>query len=339
MGSTENFPENMTLQMKAVLFDAFGGPEVLYLGETEQPRPGPGELLVRVRATALNRADTLQRRGLYPPPPGESSILGLEMAGEVAETGPGVQKWKVGDAVCSLLGGGGYAEYAVIPENMALPVLPGWSWAQAASVPEAFLTAWQSLQWISALKSGERVLVHAGGSGVGTAAVQLARALGAEPWVTASASKHDLCRQLGAAGCIDYRTEDFSALLDASRPGGGVDVLLDCIGAPYLHQNLQVLRTDGRMVLLAMMGGAVAESLDLRLVLGKRLNLHGSTLRNRDRAYKERLVQDLYTFAWPRFAEGTLHPVLDCTFPLEEVAQAHRYMEENRNTGKIALLL
>jgi putative PIG3 family NAD(P)H quinone oxidoreductase len=261
------------------------------------------------------------------------------MAGEVAETGPGVQKWKVGDAVCSLLGGGGYAEYAVIPENMALPVLPGWSWAQAASVPEAFLTAWQSLHWIGALKSGERVLIHAGASGVGTAAIQLAKALGAEPWVTASASKHDLCRQLGAAGCIDYRTEDFSALLDAARPHGGVDVLIDCIGAPYLHKNLQVLRSDGRMILLAMMGGAVAESLDLRLVLGKRLNLHGSTLRNRDRAYKERLVQDLYTFAWPRFAEGTLHPVLDCTFPLEEVAQAHRYMEENRNTGKIALLL
>ena len=325
--------------MKAVLFDSFGGPEVLYLGETEQPRPGPGEVLVRVHATALNRADTLQRKGLYPPPPGESSILGLEMAGEVVETGPGAEKWKAGDAVCGLLGGGGYAEYAVIHEDMALPVLPGWSWAQAAAVPEAFLTAWQSLQWIGALKREERVLIHAGASGVGSAAIQLARALGAEPWVTASASKHGFCRQLGAVGCVDYQTEDFSALLDASLPRGGVDVLLDCIGAPYLHKNLQVLRTDGRMVLLAMMGGALAESLDLRLVLGKRLNLHGSTLRNRSREYKVRLTRDLHAFAWPRFAEGTLHPVLDVAFPIEEAAQAHQYMEENRNTGKIALLV
>lgn len=323
--------------MQAIQLTTFGGPEQLFLGSFPTPKPSEQEVLVRVEATALNRADTLQRQGKYPPPPGESPILGLEMAGTVAEVGKGVTKWQPGDRVCGLLGGGGYAEYAVVHEDMALPIPGGMDAEQAAAIPEVFLTAFQALQWLARLQAGETVLIHAGGSGVGTAAIQLARVMGARSMVTASASKHAICLELGAEKAIDYREEDFEAAVLAYTQQQGADVALDFIGAPYFQQNINVLRTDGRLILLALMGGVKTEQLNISSVLRKRLQITGSTLRARTLEYKIALAQDLFRFAWPLFEEGTLKPIVDSVFDWKDVAEAHRYMEANRNVGKIVL--
>jgi tumor protein p53-inducible protein 3 len=326
--------------MKAILFDRPGDPDVLYMGNRPDPLPGTGELLVRVYATALNRADLLQRKGHYPPPPGESDILGLEIAGEVISTGPGAGDWKPGDRVCGLVGGGGYASLALLPGSQAFPVPEGWSWEMAAAVPEGFLTAWQSLVWLGRLSAGERVLIHAGASGVGTAAIQLARELGAgEILVTASASKHPLCLELGASRAIDYRSVDFSeAISGTTTAQQGVDLIVDCIGGPYFTKNLQILNRDGRLVMLAMMGGANVKEMDLMPLLRNRLQVIGTTLRNRTQDYKARLVQELRQFAWPLFAQERLRPVIDRVFPIEAVVDAHQYMESNKNQGKIILV-
>jgi len=305
--------------------------------EVDTPGPGPEEVLVRVHATALNRADLLQRKGKYPPPPGVTDILGLEMAGEVVEAGERVRAAKAGDRVCALLPGGGYAEYATVREEMLLPVPEKMSLPQAAAIPEAFLTAFQALQWLARLGRGERTLIHAGASGVGTAAIQLARWAGAEPLVTASAPKHGLCLQLGAALAIDYQTEDFAEAVAAFTGEEGVDVVLDFIGAPYWERNLRCLRTDGRLVLLAYMGGRKADGLDLSLLLRQRLHLMGSTLRARSPAYKSELTQAFRNWAWRGFESGQLHPVVDSVFEWEKAAEAHAYMEANKNQGKIVL--
>ncbi len=323
--------------MKAILFDNPGGPEVLYAGNFPDPLPKDNELLVQVRSAALNRADLMQRRGHYPPPPGESPILGLEIAGEVLEAGPDAGPWKPGDRVCGLVGGGGYAQFAVLPASMALPVPKGWSWEMAAAVPEAFMTAWQSLSWLCHLSPGEKVLIHAGASGVGTAAIQLAREIGASDiFVTASAGKHALCAQLGASFAIDYKSEDFLEVMGEICPEG-VDVIVDCIGGPYFQKNLHTLRLDGRLVMLAMMGGTIVENMDLMPFLRKRIQVMGSTLRNRSQDYKSRLAKDLFDFAWPLFEKGRLKPIVDRVFPAEEVIEAHQYMENNQNQGKIVL--
>lgn len=323
--------------MKAIQIRSFGGPEEMALGEWPLPAPRNQEILVKVAATALNRADLLQRQGKYPPPPGESPILGLEMAGTIVSIGSHVTDWKVGDRVCGLLSGGGYAEYAVLHEKMAMPVAENWSWEEAAAVPEVFLTAYQALRWLANIEEEERILIHAGGSGVGTAAIQLARELGASVLVTASAGKHDLCRELGAVHTIDYRTTDFKqAVLDYTGDHG-VDVVVDVIGAPYFQRNLDVLRIDGRLVMLALMGGMQAENLNLGSVLRKRLHILGSTLRNRSLDYKIALTQELRLFAFPRFRKGSLRPIVDKVFSWKDVAEAHRYMEANRNQGKIVL--
>jgi putative PIG3 family NAD(P)H quinone oxidoreductase len=323
--------------MKAIQVKASGGPEQLYLGEYETPAPAENEILVKVEATALNRADTLQRMGKYPPPEGDSPIMGLEMAGEVVAVGDAVIHWKVGDKVCGLLGGGGYAEYAVIPERLALPWPEGLDAVQAAAIPEVFLTAFQALRWLAQLHEGERVLIHAGASGVGTAAIQLAKVMGAHPVVTASAGKHALCTELGAELAIDYKAEDFAERLKAYTEGEGVNVVIDFIGAPYLQQNLEVMGLEGRMVLLAFLGGVKADHLNIAPVLRKRLQIIGSTLRARDLEYKIRLSSDLQLFAWPLFANGQLRPVIDKVFDWSEVAEAHRYMESNQSKGKIVL--
>ncbi len=301
------------------------------------PAPGPREVLVRVQATALNRADLLQRQGKYPPPPGVTDILGLEMAGEVVEAGEQVRACRVGDRVCALLPGGGYAEYATVHEDMLLPVPEGMSLAEAAAIPEAFLTAFQALQWLGRLASGERVLIHAGASGVGTAAIQLARWAGAEPLITASAPKHEGCLELGAALAIDYRTENFCEAVLAYTQGEGVEMVLDFIGAPYWTDNLNCLRTDGRLVLLAFMGGRKAEGLDLGLLLRKRLHLMGSTLRARSPDYKIELTRAFRAWAWKGFGSGQLRPVVDSILEWEKAAEAHAYMEANKNQGKIVL--
>ena len=255
--------------MKAVIIKEFGGPEQLAIGSWPTPEAGPHDLLVRVHASALNRADTLQRQGKYPPPPGASPILGLEMAGEVVQVGSEVKRYKVGDRVCGLLGGGGYAEYVVIHEEIALPIPAGMDYQQAAAIPEVFLTAFQAIQWIGKLQAGERVLVHAAASGVGTAALQLARVIGAESLATASAGKHEICRELGAAKVIDYRSQDFLEEIKAYTKGVGVDLVIDFIGAGYFQRNLEVLGLDGRMVMLAFLGGVKVTELNLASILRK----------------------------------------------------------------------
>ncbi len=323
--------------MRAILVRAPGGPEQLYLGEYPMPSPGPGELLVRVRATSLNRADLLQREGKYPPPPGASPILGLDVAGTVAALGPGVTGWQTGDRVFGLVEGGGYAEYAVLPAGMAMRIPDNLSFEEAAAIPEVFLTAYQALCWLGQLQQNEHVLVHAGASGVGTAAIQLARCLGAHVHVTASAPKHGVCRTLGAETTIDYRQEDFAERIQEVTGGTGVHLIIDFVGAPYLEPNLRCLAMDGRIVLLATLGGSRVEAFNLRLLFARRAQLIASTLRNRARDYKVRLTQEFAERFLNDFAEGRLRPVIDRIYNWTEVADAHRRMESNQNVGKIVL--
>lgn len=324
--------------MKAVIIQQAGGPEQLHIGEWEQPTPGAHEILVKVHATAVNRADTLQRKGFYPPPPGASPILGLEMAGEVVERGISCTEVQVGDRVCGLLAGGGHAEYVVIDESLALPIPDQMSYEEAAAIPEVFLTAFQALKPLGGFEAGERLLVHAGASGVGTAAIQLAKEMGAaEILVTASAPKHDLCRSLGADLCIDYKSKDFASSVAAHTEGKGVNLIIDFIAAPYLQRNLQSLAIEGRMVLLALMGGTQPEGLNIAPILRKRLSIIGSTLRARSLAYKVDLSKQFKAFAWERFVDGRLQAVIDRILPWEEIAEAHRVIEANENAGKIVL--
>ncbi len=326
--------------MKAILLKQEGDAGQLYIGEYPMPEVGAEEILIRVQATALNRADILQRQGNYPPPPGASAILGLEVAGIVEQVGPGVTQWKSGDNVMALLAGGGYAEYAVAHEGLAMPIPEGWTFEQAACIPEAFITAWQALHLLANTQPGENVLVHAGASGVGVAAIQLAtQLLGARCMATASASKHALCLELGAERAVDYRHEDFAAAATEWTAGRGVDVIIDFIGAPYWRKNLESLALDGRLVILAMMGGAVVEgNMPVGAVLRKRLAVMGSTLRNRTLEYKIELVKSFWCHAAAALHDGRLQPVIDQVFDWTEVAHAHAKMESNSNQGKIVLI-
>ncbi len=323
--------------MKAILLKAFGSADQLYIGEYATPSPTAQEILVKVHATALNRADLLQRQGKYAPPPGESDILGLEMAGEVVETGAGVSRWQIGDRVCGLLGGGGYAEYVTIHEDLAMPIPVSLTFEQAAAIPEVFLTAFQALYWLAKLQKGESLLIHAGASGVGTAAIQLAKQADAAIFVTASASKQDFCLQLGAHHAIDYKKENFETVILEKANGKGVNVVLDFIGAPYFQQNLNILQEDGRLVLLAMMGGTKLEEVQLGNILRKRLHILGSTLRARPLEYKIQLTRDFRLFAWESLENGAIQPVIDKVFDWNEAAEAHRYMESNQSKGKIVM--
>ncbi|MCL6599046.1 MAG: NAD(P)H-quinone oxidoreductase [Alicyclobacillus macrosporangiidus] len=324
--------------MKAVCMKGFGGPEVLYLGDVPDPHPGSGELLVRVRATALNRADLLQRRGLYPPPPGASEVLGLEMAGEVIATGPDCQGWQPGDRVCALLPGGGYAELAVIPAGMAMRLPDGMSFEQGAAIPEVFLTAYLNLFWLGRMQAGDVVLVHAGGSGVGTAAIQLVRETSAVTLTTAgSKEKLERCLELGARAGWNYHDGLFDEWVREQTDGRGVDIVLDFIGAPYFAANIRSLAMDGRLILVGTMGGTKVDGVDLGVLLRRRLQVIGTALRSRPVADKIRLSQEFWRWAQPRFADGRLVPVVDTVFDWRDVADAHRYMEANRNFGKIVL--
>lgn len=323
--------------MKAVIIKEFGGPEQLILGKWETPKPAANEVLVKVHASALNRADTLQRKGVYPPPAGASPILGLELAGEVAEVGNAVTRWQKGDQVFGLVPGGGYAEYATIHEDMAMALPKGLSFEQAVAIPEVFLTAFQALRWLANIQPNETLLVHAGASGVGTAAIQLAQHMEAQVIVTASAGKHQTCLDLGAKLAIDYKTEDFQARTLEFTNGKGVDVIIDFIAAPYFQQNIEALAVDGRMVILALMGGTKVPEFNLAKMLRKRLSVMGSTLRARSQDYQIKLTQDLAAFALPLIEQGKIKPVIDSVFDWAEVAEAHRYMEANKNVGKIVL--
>ncbi|MBI4595108.1 MAG: NAD(P)H-quinone oxidoreductase [Candidatus Tectomicrobia bacterium] len=323
--------------MKAILVEKPGGAEQLKLGKFPMPEVGEHSLLVKVKATALNRADILQREGKYPPPQGASPILGLEIAGIVETVGSKAINWKKGDKVFGLLPGGGYAEYAVIHEDMALLVPENISFEEAAAIPEVFLTAFQCLVWLAELKEGEIVLIHAGASGVGTAAIQLARESGAKIIVTASQAKHKICRQLGAELTIDYKTQDFCGEILKHTNNYGADVIIDFIGGPNFKPNILSLARDGRLIMLAVLGGGNVNEVDIRHILAKRLKIIGSTLRSRSLDYQIKLTKEFKDFAYEKIKSGRITPVIDKVFNWKDVAEAHRRMEENKNAGKIVL--
>jgi putative PIG3 family NAD(P)H quinone oxidoreductase len=325
--------------MQAITFETPGDPEVLHLRQVPEPVPGPEDLLVRVRATALNRADTLQRRGNYPPPPGESDILGLELAGEVEAVGAATSKFAPGDRVFGLVGGGGYADKALIDYRMAMPIPADWDFVRAAAVPEVFFTANETLFTLGGLQQGETVLIHAGASGVGTAGIQMARHAGARVFVTAgSAEKIARTIELGATAGINYKEEDFAERVLALTDKAGVDLIQDFIGAAYWKRNVRCLKVGGRLVLVGLMGGTKVEA-DLGLVMRKRLHIIGSVMRSQPRENKIAITQRFRERWLPRLASGDIQPIIDTTFPLAEAAAAHRYMEANRNTGKIILVV
>jgi putative PIG3 family NAD(P)H quinone oxidoreductase len=324
--------------MKAVVFDAPGDESVLHVGEVEAPVLGPDDLRIRVAGAGVNRADLLQRRGMYPPPPGASPLLGLECAGEVMEVGARVSGWKRGDRAMALLAGGGYAEQVVVDAGSALPVPRALSDAEAAALPEVYLTVFLNVFQLGALPVGGSLLVHGGGSGIGTAAIQLAKLAGARLIVTAgSDEKCARCRELGADVAVNYRTEKFADAVRAATGGAGVDVVLDSIGASYLADNLACLAIGGRLVLIGLMGGAKAE-LNLALLLARRLSLIGSTLRTRSHEEKARLVAAFRARFGVELEAGRIRPVVDRQLPFSRAAEAHRLLQASEHFGKVVLL-
>jgi NADPH2:quinone reductase len=330
-----NLPETM----KAILIEGKGGgPEVLKPGTRPVPRPGQGEVLVKVAAAGVNRPDVLQRKGNYPPPPGASDIPGLEIAGEVVEAGPGVTRYKAGDKVCALVTGGGYAQYCVADERAALPWPDGYDAVQAASLPETFFTVWQNVFIRGGLKAGENFLVHGGTSGIGTTAIQLAKAFGATVYATAgSAEKCEACAKLGATRAINYREEDFVAVLK-KEAGRGIDLTLDMVGGDYVERNIQVAAEDGRIHQIAFQTGSKV-TVDLMRLMLKRVVISGSTLRPRPMEVKGKIAQGLEEQVWPLLGRGQVKPVIDSTFPLDQASEAHRRMETNAHIGKIILTI
>ena len=323
----------MAETMRVVEISAPGGPEVLRPARRPVPRPEAGEILIAVDHAGVNRPDALQRAGAYAPPPGASDLPGLEAAGTVAALGAGVARWRVGDRVCALLPGGGYAEYALAPEAHALPVPDGLDMAQAAALPETFFTVWTNVFERGALRAGERFLVHGGASGIGTTAIQLAHARGARVFATAGGpDRVAACEGLGATG-IDHTAADFVAVL---REAGGADVILDMVGGDYTPRNLRALADDGRLVQIAFLRGPKTE-LDLNAVMRRRLTVTGSTLRPQGVAAKARIAEALEREVWPLLAAGRVAPVMDRAFPLEEAAEAHRRMEARQVVGKVVL--
>ncbi|KAM5292829.1 quinone oxidoreductase PIG3 [Ctenodactylus gundi] len=330
--------------MLAVSFDEPGGPENLCVKKVAKPSPGEGEVLLKVAASGLNRADLLQRQGQYAPPPGASNILGLEASGHVAELGPGCQgPWKIGDAAMALLSGGGQAQYVAVPEELLMPIPEGLTLVQAAAIPEAWLTAFQLLHLLGDVQAGDFVLIHAGASGVGLAAIQLARRAGAIPMVTAgSQHKLQVAEKLGAAAGFNYKEEDFSEATLKFTKGAGVNLILDCIGASSWEKNINCLALDGRWVLYGLMGGADISGPLFSKLLAKRGSLIASLLRSRDKKYKQRLVNTFTEQVLPHFFKQSpqrLLPTLDRVYPVAEVQEAHKYMEANRNVGKLVLEL
>jgi NADPH2:quinone reductase len=323
--------------MTAIELKQPGGPEMLVPGTRPTPKPGKGEVLIKVAAAAINRPDVLQRQGKYPPPPGAPDTLGLDVAGKVAAVGPEVSDLKIGDPVCALVAGGGYAEYAVAPAPQCMPVPKGFSMAEAASLPETYFTVWTNVFERGRLQPGEAFLVHGGASGIGTTAIQLARALGSRVFATAgTAEKCAACEKLGAEKAFNYKTEDWVAGIKQATRGEGVDVILDMVGGDYTPRNLDLLRTEGRVVQIAFLRGNKTE-IDLNAIMRKRLTLTGSTLRPRSVAEKGLIAQALRAKVWPLFESGKLKPVIHAAFPLARTADAHRMMDADQHTGKIVL--
>jgi putative PIG3 family NAD(P)H quinone oxidoreductase len=315
-----------------------GGPETLRRCERPMPQPGPGEVLIAVEAAGVNRPDVIQRQGDYPPPPGASDIPGLEIAGRVVALGPGITRFKAGDALCALVAGGGYAAYCTAPEPQCLPVPNGFSMVEAAACPETFFTVWHNLFERGRLAAGESVLIHGGTSGIGTTALQLARAKGAGAiFATAgSAEKCQACEILGATRAIDYKREDFVAVIKEATGGRGVDVVLDMVGGDYVQRDMSALAADGRLVFIAFLGGAVTRTNFMPLLL-KRLVVTGSTLRARTVEAKGAIAEALAREVWPLLEAGEVKPVIYKTCPLGQAAEAHRLMESSAHIGKIVL--
>ncbi|KAI3718838.1 hypothetical protein L6452_19723 [Arctium lappa] len=324
--------------MKAVVITTPGGPEVLKLQEVEDPKVTDDDVLIRVEATALNRADTLQRQGKYPPPKGESEYPGLECSGTIEAVGKNVSRWKVGDQVCALISGGGYAEKVAVPAGQVLPIPSGVSLKDAASFPEVACTVWSTIFMTSRLSSGETVLIHGGSSGIGTFAIQMAKYLDVKVFVTAgSEEKLKACKELGADVCINYKTEDFVARVKEETGGKGVDVILDNIGGPYFQKNLESLGMDGRLFIIGFMGGVKTDA-NISLLLGKRLTVQGAGLRTRSVEKKAEIVSEVEKNVWPAIAEGKVKPVVYKYLPLSEAGEAHKLMESSTHIGKILLL-
>jgi len=323
--------------MRCIEIKAPGGPEQLVPAQRPIPQPKAGEVLIEVDAAGINRPDIVQRLGLYPPPPGASDIPGLEIAGRIVALGDDVVTLNVGDHVCALVSGGGYAEFATAPAGSCLPFPRGFTAIEAAALPETFFTVWHNVFERGGLKAGEAFLVHGGTSGIGTTAIQLARAFGAFVVATAgSDAKVEACRKLGADLAVNYRTTDFAAEIRAKTPGKGVDVILDMVGATYFERNLRCLKTDGRLVSIAHLNGSKSD-IDLLPIMLKRLTVTGSTLRMRDRSFKGALADALRREVWPLLDQGTVRPVIDLVLPLAQAAEAHRHMEAGAHIGKIIL--
>ena len=323
--------------MTAIEIASPGGPEVLRPVQRPTPEPGPREVLIAVAAAGVNRPDILQRQGKYAPPPGASDIPGLEVAGRVAACGSDAGEWKEGDAVCALVAGGGYAEYCAAPVPQCLPVPAGLDFVQAAALPETVFTVWTNVFERGRLSAGETLLVHGGASGIGTTAIQMARARGARVFATAgSKDKCTACEKLGAERAIDYSREDFAAVVAEKTAGRGVDVILDMVGGDYLARNLASLAFEGRLVQIAFLKGPRAE-IDLMTLMHRRLTLTGSTLRARSIEEKGRIARAVRENVWPQIEKGEVRPVLHATFPLAAAAEAHRALESGTHVGKIVL--
>ncbi|MVN90130.1 NAD(P)H-quinone oxidoreductase [Mucilaginibacter aquatilis] len=326
--------------MKAMIIREHGGPEVLQLAERPKPVPRPGEVLIKVYAAGVNRPDVAQRKGSYPPPAGAPvDIPGLEVAGVVEAIGPGVLLWQAGDEVCALVAGGGYAEYCLAPEGQCLPVPAGVSMVEAASLPETFFTVWSNVFDRAGLKPRHSLLVHGGSSGIGVAAIQIAKALGSTVYVTAgSAHKCEVCEHLGAAKAINYKTQNFADEIMQLTNGNGVDVILDMIGGDYTPLNLAALANDGRLVLINTMKGKDAQ-VDLSLIMLKRITITGSTLRARDIEFKAAIAKQLKNHVWPLIEQGKIKAVINQTYALQQAAEAHLLMESSEHIGKIVLVV
>lgn len=365
--------------MKAILYHPENTNAPLYIGETQKPKPSENEILVKVKATALNRADLLQKAGKYPPPKGASSILGLEIAGEIVEIGQNVTNYKIGQEIVGLISGGGYAQFALIDAQMAMPKPKQFSFEEAAAIPEVFLTAFQTIFWtllgkkninnngVWGMENGElgntnnytnansyntntnnytntnenqkTILIHAGASGVGSAAIQICKVLGMKVFVTASKTKQEFCKKLGADYSIDYEKDDFAKLILEQTNTKGVDYIIDFIGQKYWKQNLDCIAIDGKMAILAAMSGAKLENANFSQILTKRIQITGSTLRSRSLDYQRELTKEFVEFSTPLFENGTLKPVLDSIFDWTLAQQAHQHMENNGNKGKIILAI
>jgi NADPH2:quinone reductase len=325
--------------MRVIEISAPGGPDVLIPGERPVPVAGQGEVLIRVAAAGVNRPDVAQRKGMYPPPPGASDIPGLEIAGTVAALGEGVTSAAVGDTVCALVTGGGYAEFCAAPAVQCLPIPRGLTLVEAASLPETFFTVWSNVFDRGRLARGESLLVQGGSSGIGVTAIQLAHVLGSRVFATAgSPEKCAACERLGAERAINYRTEDFAEVAKSLTGGRGVDVILDMIGGEYVPREIATLGEEGRLVLISTMGGTKAE-IDLRAVMGRRLTITGSTLRVRPAEFKGGVARALRATVWPLLESGAVKPVVYATFSLERASDAHRLMESGEHIGKIVLTL